>query len=252
LLEGGLAPGSAINLKLKELHDMKFIKIALGLATIAGLMAVASAPALAGPVWKQCREHSGTGTKWEDSKCSKASSTGKWEWVELTTTEKATAEGTVRLVDTKVPIVGKVEIKCSGTGEGVIGPGKFGRAVAVTSMTCIPGENCEKLISEEVRHLPYQTEVFETEKTLRATATSGGSGAPGGVAVCRVLGVEKADECTSESGSALLENLPNGSVNGMTESKSGKANCTLGGTASGLAEGVGNTKSAEGWAVKVA
>ncbi len=233
---------------------MKYLKIAFGLALTASLMAVSAAPTLAaGPVWEQCREHAGTGTKWEDNKCSKSNFLGNWEWKEITATEKVTGQGTLRMIDTKVPIVGSVEVICSSTGSGPLGPGKFGKTEEFKGISCVAGKNCEKVekIVSPI-HLPWQSELYETEKTVRALGTGGGGGVPGWTVECRVLGISKGDECTSEVQTSLMENVQaSGSVKAIFDTKSGKSECKLGGPKSGELEGTILIHSEAGSAIRV-
>ncbi len=233
---------------------MKSIKIA-GPCLVAMLVVslAAAATASASPVFEQCRENSGTGTKWEDKGCSKANGTGKWEWKELTTTEKTTSSGTLTLRDTKVPIVGTVEVVCGGTEEGAIGPGRFGRVTKITPVGCKPGKNCEEVKKVEARNLPWQTELFETEKTVRDAIKEVGAGVPGWKIECRVLGITKADECASntQSVSVSLDFFFIGySVLLSFLKNSGKAKCEIGGAESGEVEGFDAVSSSEGWSIR--
>ena len=92
---------------------MKYLKMAFGLAVVAGLMAVVVSPAMAVPRWVHCvKSEKG---KWSDGTCSK-SGTG-WETKELVGTSEVTSSGELELEDTKAT-GGAVSVKCSGENKG--------------------------------------------------------------------------------------------------------------------------------------
>src|ERR1700757_4875589 len=190
--------------------NVKSISIA-GLCLVAMLavsMAI-GATASAAPVWEQCETEKAVGnpSRYTEGQCVTGSATGAWAWQKVTSTEKAIGLGSLVLRDTKVPIIGTVEVQCSGTAEGSVGPGQFARITAITEIKCAAGKNCEKAEKEEPRDLPWQTELFESAGTVRDKITSGGSGAPGWSLTCKVLGVTKEDVCTSETESTLDRNM---------------------------------------------
>ncbi len=235
---------------------MKHLKIA-GLCLVAMLVMsmAAAATASAAPVWEQCRENAGTGTKWSDNGCKTASPTGKWEWKELTTTEKVKSSATLQLADIKVPLVGRVEVHCSGEDIGVIGPGKFDKITEIpqASIKCTAGENCQEFKKVEPRNLPWQTELFETEGKIRDAIQEDGKGAPGWKVTCRVLGIEKGDECTNKTGTTAVATEASGSillVLATFDTKSGKAKCEVGGAESGEVLGPVANFSSEGWSIR--
>jgi hypothetical protein len=236
---------------------MKHLKIAgLCLVAMFAMSMVATAVASAAPVWEQCRENAGAGTKYETG-CLKASSTGKWEWKELTTTEKVLSSGTLKLADTKVPIAGTVEVICGGTDEGTIGPGKFDRVTTVTPVNCKAGTNCEEVKKVEARNLPWQTELFETEggKVRDAIKEGGtGTGEPGWKVECKVLGITKGDECVTNKGTTSIADDLSGSVLLVLATfvpKTGeKAKCEVGGAEAGTVEGPNSIFSSEGWSIR--
>jgi hypothetical protein len=210
----------------------------------AAWMGVAAGSALAsGPVWQGCVEVAKGG--YEDSACTKEKAEGKFGWTEVTGTEKVTAELTLKLADTKVPLAGTVEVQCSGTGSGTVGPGSFARIEAITVSSCSAGEHCEKVEKNAAPlHLPWQTELFETEGTQRDTITNGKSSeAPGWAVTCKVLGVTKADECTVEGESTMVGDLSDGPVNAFFEEHSENAKCSVGGSGSGRARGTVQIKA---------
>jgi hypothetical protein len=139
-------------------------------------------------------------TKYTTENCETASSAGEWNFRGINGTEKAVTVGTLRLADTKVPIIGTVEVSCTGKGEGAVGPGKFGRVNEIVEIKCTAGENCEEFKSVKPLNLPWQTENFETEKTIRSSITAVNGKGAGWSVTCKVLGITEEDECTTEKG----------------------------------------------------
>ena len=212
---------------------MKAIKLAgLCLAAIFAVSLVASTAASAAS-WKRCVEGAGGTTKYETSQCNHIGSTNKYEWVTLGGTEKVIASATLTLKDTNTP-TGTVAVTCSGTDEGAIGPTKYARIETIAVASCTEGEGCGKLVRKaEPVNLPWQTELFETEKALRDLIVSAiGKGPVGWKVTCTIGGIETADECTGETDSTLMTDTK-GMVLATFESKSGKPYCTVGGPESG-------------------
>ena len=228
-------------------HIVKIAGLCLASMLVLGMAITATASAA--PHWLQCREGSGTGTKWEDSKCSKIGSPNKWEWVELQTTEKATIEGTLHLTDKKGGLFGEqVVILCSGTGEGTIGPGGFDRILKIKASKCENEENCPGEITAEGVNLPWQTSLELVGGKIRDKITSEVSGKePGWKVTC--AGV--ADTCEANTTTAMENNQPLGSVDAVFDATSGTAKCSRGGAGQGEVRGTTLIRSAEGWAVSV-
>ena len=158
--------------------------------------------------------------------------------------------------DTKVPIIGTVEVQCTGHDEGSVGPGQFDRITKITEIKCAAGKNCEKIekVLEPV-HLPWQTELTEEEGKPRDKIKSGGSGAPGFTVACKELGIIETDECTSEEGSTALANeVTNKELLVLTtfDTKTAKSTCKLGGAKSGELLGTNAILKANGWGLRVA
>jgi len=191
---------------------MKSIRIAgLCLAAVFVMSMAAAGTASAAPHWLVCLNWGGTGTKYSENQCFKAEGTGKYEWAEVKGTEPVASQGSVTLVTNGVPIVGSVEVKCSGIDEGSVGPGNIARTTEIpkASIKCVAGKNCEKLIKNAVPvGLPWNTELKETEGVLRGTIRkgAGSTSAPGWTAECTVLGVTEANTCTTEEGLVNLTN----------------------------------------------
>jgi hypothetical protein len=218
---------------------MKSIRIA-GLCLVAMFVVsmVAAGSASAAAHWNTCKKEA-TGTKYETEGCAKTSATGTWAFEEVKGTEEARSVGTLRLIDTKVPIVSKVAVICTGEGEGSVGPGAFSRTTAIKNIKCSAGENCEEVTkTAEPKNLPWQGELAETEKEARNYITAGGEGAGWAVA-CKVLGISKEDVCTVAN-SEIPYVTPVNVVTGGTQlvllsflTKAPKAKCTIGGASSG-------------------
>jgi hypothetical protein len=222
------------------MHDMQPIKMAgLCLVAMCALSTIASVTASAAIHWEQCSE-GGAATKYSEHQCLKAEGAGKWQWNEVTTTEKFVSNSTLTIKDIKVPIEGTVEVKCSGTDGGTVGPKNIDVTTKITVIGCTAGKGCEEFKKAEARNLPWQTELFETESTVRDKITADGNGAPGWEVECKVLGITKGDECISENETTLVENKATGTellVLSIFEKSSGKYNCEVGGTGSGEING---------------
>jgi hypothetical protein len=244
---------------------MKSIKsiTTAGLCLVAMLVVsmVAAGSASAAPHWLVCLpEHENTTTtKWESHQCKIAKEHGGWEWSELKGTEAAVGRASLSLSDTVLGTT--VLVDCTGELKGSVGPGKYDRVTEVpeASIHCVAGENCEDL-EEAARpvDLPWQTELFETENTIRDRLSSGGNGAPGWKVKCKVpiLG-PTADTCTSEEGSTLQENKVTKGVEGELlvlgdfESKTRNAKCTVTKEETGKVRGTVALLLANGWALAV-
>jgi hypothetical protein len=239
---------------------MKSIRIAGAcLVAMFALSMALGASASAAPVWEQCQTEkaSTSPSRYTEGQCVTASATGGWAWQEVKGTEKVIGPGSLVLKDTKTP-VGTVEVQCSGTTEGAVGPRRFARMTGVTEIKCSPGKECEKVETASPRNLPWQTELFETtEKTVGDRITSGGSGAPGWGLTCTVLDIKTEDVCTSESTSVLDRNMLTQELTGsrrlvgLAFENAGKANCTVGGEGSGEELGIVGLEKANGLGLRV-
>jgi len=219
---------------------MKSVKIA-GLCLVAMFvmsMVASGTASAAGPVWEQCTtEKVSTLTKWEDSKCTKALSTGAWNWKEIASTEKVETNGTLELRDTGT-ILGTSAVICTGTDTGLIGPGKFGKIESITTKSCTAVKVCESSPAPTAKpvNLPWQTELFETEKKIRNKITAA-SGEPGWSVTCKTIGGTLTDECTTPAGKEGTPEITNkqaaGNVQVTFNSTAGFAKCSLGNATSG-------------------
>ncbi len=187
---------------------MRFIRIAgFCLAAVFVMSMVAAGTASAAPHWLVCLpSHTGTTTtKWTESQCSTASSSGTWEWSEPKTTEATRTAGSLKL-EAKSSLAGEVEIKCAGLDTGWIGPNGTDQTTTVTTDKCEAGTNCEKLEKAATAvDLPWNSELKETEGTIHDTIRNGGNGEPGYEVTCKVLGKVETNVCTGP-GLVVMEN----------------------------------------------
>ncbi len=213
---------------------MRTIGKVAGLCLVAMFVMGMTLAGTASAAWEQCSEGSGS-TKYEAHQCTAASGTGKWQWSEVTSTEEVRLKGSLKITDTKVPIVGKVAVECSFEAAGYVGPGEHGRIteIKMSAAQCRNVENCEKVEKAEARDLPWQV-----EQALEST----GSGEPGLDIECKVLGITKADECISEAEKPESLNFENRAAGSelfvlATFQNTSKAKCSVGGAGSGETAG---------------
>ena len=141
---------------------MKYLKIALGLAFAAGLMAVVASPAMAVPRWVHCVKV--TTGQWEDSNCSKKGSTNVYETKAITATSEVTSSATLRLEDSATGVA----LECTGSGRGWVvnlstGAGEDGVIEArATECRTISG-TCENPL-KEARNLPWGSRLVEGKR----------------------------------------------------------------------------------------
>ena len=226
---------------------MKYLKMAFGVAIVAGLMAVVASPAVAVPRWVHCvKSEKG---KWSDGTCSK-SGTG-WETKELVGTSEVTSSGELELEDTKAT-GGPVSVSCTGNNTGWVAnlasltePGEDGVAT-ITNIKCkfVKEGLCRKLNNVEPRNLPWGTRLVEEKETgeVRDELISGNaSGAPGWKVTCEnVLGGITEDTC-ERSGTTqnVRANRATGKIETLFDKRTEKekANCTVGGKEAGNVKG---------------
>ena len=173
------------------------------------------------------------------TQCTTASSTGKWQWSEVNGTEPAHTKGSLLLKDTAITV--KSEVECYGESNGAVGPGKYGRVneITVTPAQCRGVKNCEKVEIIRAVHLPWQTELYESEKGVILEALSNtGNGEPGWEVECKVGSNKINDLCEQEPGtqeSILAENKATGTellvLGTFNHLRKGK--CSTGGKAVG-------------------
>lgn len=226
-------------------HLIKIVGLCLASMLVVGMAITATASAA--PVWETCKEGA-SGTKYSESQCVTAESSGKWAWEEVKGTEPATSLGTLRLIDDKVPIEGEVEVICTGEGIGSVGPGKFSRTNEILNIKCSPGKNCiEVTKATKPLNLPWQGELeavgAEVRNNIRAV---NGKGA-GWSVTCKTKLATAEVECTTETGRTTLSRNNTFGPSGFrellvlltfpTRAKSEDGSCSLGGAESALVLG---------------
>jgi hypothetical protein len=197
---------------------MQHLKIA-GLCLVSMLVAgmALTGTAFAAPLWLVCLEGANL-TKYSNNQCTKAEASGKWQSQGLTTTDKVVGiEFTLTLTDSKTAL-GITTVRCGSGGEatGTVGPGNVEIVTtmaikeATTNCRGIEGA-CEsdKIEKIEARDLPWQKELFETEKKIQDKITADGHGEPGWAITCKTVLGSKTDTCTSEAGKPEIETLEN-------------------------------------------
>lgn len=245
---------------------MKFVKTAgLCLVCMFAVSMAASAGASAAEArWEQCSEGPAEKpTKYTEHQCtvSRSTSEGKWQWNEIKgETEAVVSIGSLRLTDTKVPVVGKVVVECSGESIGDVGPNAFGRIqeVKTAKTQCRNIENCEKIEGIEARNTPWQTEIYETEGKVLGVLTGTTGSEPGWKVTCRVLGVTDEDECVTVAGEPETLSLENKASGGETPllvlatfEHARKAKCSLKGEKSGEVTGSIPISKTNKWGLRV-
>jgi hypothetical protein len=223
---------------------MKLLRI-VGLCLTAMFVVSMLASATASAVkLEMCASGSPAGTKYETSGCAKALSTGTFAWEEIAKTEAAKTAGTLRLADSKT-LAGESAVECFGTSEGyAAGKVSVTTVVNVTPSQCSPVKVCENVEAVSAVHLPWKSELFETEGKAEQKILADGGGEPGWSVTCKapILG-SITDVCTTEeaSKSEVLE-AANRITKGellvlLTFTKTHTAKCTQGGAESGKVSG---------------
>jgi hypothetical protein len=240
---------------------MKYLKIALGPALVASLMAVAASPAIATARWVTCVKGSGVYTS---TTCTTVGA-GGWETKELAGTSTVTSSGEVEMEDAKAT-GGATGIVCKGTGTGWVsnpttGNGEDGvTTITQTSCKFLTGKvgSCEesKGISARARNLPWGTKLVEREKEVRDELRSGphdeeGNGEPGWSFECTVAGILKiTDTCEHQGNTAnVIAKRSTGEVEGKADERTKEetmGTCSVGGRESQLLRGTISSRLSSG------
>ncbi len=170
---------------------------------------VAAGTASAAPYWLVClpATSGSTATKYSEHQCVKAEAGGGWEWSELENTELPVKARSTLTLEDEVVAGTTAAVACSGVEEGTIGPGRTGTITGISEIKCEKGENCSTLEKNaEPVNLPWATELYETEGTIRIALLNSSEGAPGWKVECSIGGIKEKDECTSEGANAAAEN----------------------------------------------
>lgn len=191
----------------KGINEMRHLKIAgLAFASMLVMSMALAGTASAALLWLVCLEGSGL-TKYENSKCLKAASGGKWQSVGVT--KEVTVKIlviSILLTDPKTAI-GKVVANCpneGSRGEGVVkangeGEVRVAEYTAAGAKKCTDEEkNCPEFTSVKGVNLPWITNLEEGPGGVHLTTIKphAGGGQPGWAITCKDI-VNVTDECTS-------------------------------------------------------
>jgi hypothetical protein len=228
---------------------MRSIKMVIGLAAAACLLAVVAAPAMAAPSWFECSEVAeGTG-KYEENKCKKEGGKKNWEWVQLSKTVESVSEGHLEFEDSKTA-VGAVRLVCQVKSLGTIGPHAEDKieSAEVTECKVVKG-TCGSPTVKPV-HLPWNTELTETGGEIRDKIKNSGAGLPGYTSTCVVI-IKITDTCEGETSAGVANNLTEGLVEIKFDAASEKAKCTQSKAVTGTVFGTLKVKAKNGQAISV-
>ncbi len=188
----------------------KSLKIAgLCLASMLVMSMALAGNAAAVLLWLVCLQGSGL-TKYTNSKCSEASSSGKWQSLGVPSGTEITVKILVislLLRDSRTTI-GEVVANCPNVGsigEGVIkanGEGEIRKAeyTAAGAKNCKDEKgNCPEFTLVKALNLPWVTNIEEgpNKEPLTTIKPHAGGGQPGWAIMCKVLFIEETDECTA-------------------------------------------------------
>jgi hypothetical protein len=238
---------------------MKRLKIALGPAIAAGLMAVVASPAMALPRWVHCVKDP-TGS-YHDSDCRVPASegTGDWETKELVGTSEVTSSGELTLEDSEAT-GGPVDVVCKVRGTGWVANLSSGSGETIfhtmASIGCKFGSHgeCEESAGATAtpRNLPWAGRLEERVGEVRDEIVSGGrkeegNGEPGWSVQCRVAKVFEIEDTCELQGDTTYERPDR--VDGTIESEfdgvtltETMPKCTLSKKNSGLVLGIISSK----------
>jgi hypothetical protein len=218
---------------------MKYLKLALGLAIIAGLMAVMASSATAAPIWVHCVKGKGwmagclnAGTEWETKAVTETS--------EVTSSTVPGTKG-LELEDKKAGTA----ITCVGSGTGTAGANGSDSVVTIKATNCkiVAGKagSCEEPVTARAINLGWSTRLAEVGGVVRDEVRSLVSGkAPGYAVECEVGGIFKiTDECTGPISTNAIANRAEGTVETEFDktSEGELGNCTVGGEKQGRVSG---------------
>jgi len=220
---------------------MSKIKV-LGLALVAmftfGVVAASSASATE-PSWGLCEEQSTAKFLYSDKWCDKdVNKTGEFEFKAATTELLINSHGTLDLEDNKAT-GGASKIECTGIDHGLVGPGSKDLLNFVEASGCkkISGQCNEKTVFAKAVNLPWKTLLLYVGSEIRDDLESDGAGEPGYTVECgaTIFELHVEDTCTGATSTGILP--VEGGVDATFDSKSAHANCSIGGTGSGVVTG---------------
>lgn len=200
----------------------------LGLALVAvfAMGAVAAASASAAPEWKL-------------------------NGIVLTSPSAVTSKGTLKLEDTGTG----VQVECTGSDKGTIGPKSVDEITEIKVEGPLAKNRCKVLKGTSLcgteaeavaLNLDWGTALEEpVVNEIRDKITNAGND-PGWEVKC-LGGLKASDKCTGDTSTLMHNNTPAaGEVTAEFEAKSAHANCSVGGTGTGVVTGTNVIKSAAG------
>ncbi len=200
------------------------LAFALAIVLVACAFAAAKAHAYEGPLW----------------------TLGESDVSEITTAKSASSVNTFE--DSKT-LGGAAKVECKVTTEDKANTSGKGEITAFTASECLSVKVCTGTVTVLAVHLPWHTQLEEVEGKIRALVSSGGSGQPGVLVECTVLGLTIKDECTGET-TAAAENT-SGGTNLVFDAKSAHLNCSVGGAGTGVVTGTESEEVAGGLKLNV-
>ncbi len=224
---------------------MKYLKMAFGLIVVAGLMAVAAAPAMAVPRWVTCEKVS-SGGHFSSGSCTTAGT--EWATKELVGTSEVTSRGSLELEDQEA-LGGAVNLLCSGTGTGWVSnsantsePGEGG-AATITNVKCsfIKHGECEESagVTAKPLNLPWGGRLKESGSEVRGEGPIG-AGWDVECTVAKILKIQDKCESIIHNTGNVLPNRTNSTVEGVADEVTKEetmAKCSASGKESGLVRG---------------
>ncbi len=219
--------------------NMKLAGLCLASMLVMGMVLAGNALA-AGPLWLLCLEGANANnTKYEDSSCTKAKSTGKWESVSIgSKSDTIRIAVSLKLRDKEAG----TEVECNSSlekdeGEGSISSENKGQIRTAKIITSEVTKRCKILKEgfckkiEEVHgvNLPWNTEIFETENALFTKIAASTSGKEPGWALKCSGGTDECKSINSEDEEVQLTNEVVGGVllvKGVFK-KAHEADCSL-------------------------
>jgi hypothetical protein len=140
----------------------------------------------------------------EAAKGSKLEATAKGAFAKVATALEVSRSGELTIEDRGFSSIGA---DCNFVAKGVIEAHGLGTITSFVAQSCSHTTGaCSTLNSVSPVHLPWKTELYEAEGSLRERIVSGGSGTPEWSFSCKVSGVNYEDSC-SLGVSPPVENL---------------------------------------------
>jgi hypothetical protein len=164
----------------------------------------------------------------------------------LSETTATKGKGTVKLTDTKYPIVGTVAIECEDTVEGSAAPAAGGSVAKWTLSKCVAANSaCEKAGTVEMQavNLSWNAELLAAGSGVNEKLQNSGKGMPGFKWRCMIFGIYTEDVCTAPL-VASTTNVASGVSATFVAGE--KLNCADSGEGTGKVEGSTSVEATNG------